>query len=553
LRLRADGPDGPGNPDDRNGAPAPWAHDGAVVKELSAPEVYLLFGGARFHVGSPDELVALGLSWAQVVTVADGALDRFDRVPDRGTMLRERASAEVWRSLGDRLCWIPTAEAMRLLGLSGAQVHTVPAGSLAAFPTTRLASASATPASMVFAPDPPAKWPRRDVPGFTLPNGARIVEVRGWLRAVDDGPNGSDPDWHLQIEPDPEWLDGIGVNWTTFFKVGDILMMGLDPLTDDADQHARVATPTLHLEVNGWQQDKHVGEAPPADWTVGEAQGGQLAGVIWPYLPTVSGGRPGNDALVVGEYVRAVGCLVSDIPHCHGHAGGFGEFWEHNFGIGPGSSAYISAAQDWEGAYTEFDEADPPRWTEIHPPDLIETLPSKLRTEAVYGVVAVARAAITNPVGRDQAVTVDLLPPADRPAHSKAAVQEFVGPETRFGSIVEGNADHSGAAITLFPDRAQVHVKVHGDGFAGAPGKFKAVYRLQWVPDPPAPSTTVPNVRELDRDTADAQVRGAGLVPAHIPSNADADTWVRHQTPAAGQSAEVGSVVTLQLQAGSPL
>jgi hypothetical protein len=132
----------------------------------------------------------------------------------------------------------------------------------------------------------------------------------------------------------------------------------------------------------------------------------------------------------------------------------------------------------------------------MRPPDLIEILPAKLRTEAVFGVVAVARAAVTNPVGHDQTLTVDLRPPADRPAHSKAAVQEFVGPETRFGSIVEGNADHSGAAVTLYPDRAQLHVKVHGDGFAGAPGKFKAVYRLPWVPDPPAPSTTVPDVRE---------------------------------------------------------
>jgi hypothetical protein len=348
---------------------------------------------------------------------------------------------------------------------------------------------------MVFAPDPPKRWPRNDVPGFTLPNGARIVEVHGWLRAVSGEANANEPvnpDWNLQIEPDPAWLDEIGVNWTTFFKVGDILMMGLDPLTDDADQHARVATPTLHLEVNGWQQDKHPGIAPPANWTIGEGQGGQLAGVIWPYLPTVSGGRPGPDNdLKVGQYVRAVGSLITDIPHCHGQGGGFWEFWEHNFGIGAGSGPYNSAAQDWEGSHSEFDEADPPRWTEMHPPDLIsrrtvddEILEDKVRTEAVFGVVAVARAAITNPVGHDQAVTVDLRPPADRPAHSKAAVQEFVGPETRFGSIVEGNADRSGAAITLYDDRAQVHVKVHGDGFAGAPGKFKAVYRLRWVPDP---------------------------------------------------------------------
>jgi PASTA domain len=69
----------------------------------------------------------------------------------------------------------------------------------------------------------------------------------------------------------------------------------------------------------------------------------------------------------------------------------------------------------------------------------------------------------------------------------------------------------------------------------------------------PTPHTTVPDVRELDRDTADAQLRDAGLLPAHIPLNADANSWVRHQTPAAGQTVDMGSVVTLQLQAASPL
>src|SRR4030095_9645914 len=50
----------------------------------------------------------------------------------------------------------------------------------------------------------------------------------------------------------------------------------------------------------------------------------------------------------------------------------------------------------------------------------------------------------------------------------------------------------------------------------------------------PAPRTIVPDVRELDRDTADAQVRDVGLVPAHIPSNVDANSRVSHQPPAAG-------------------
>ena len=104
--------------------------------------------------------------------------------------------------------------------------------------------------------------------------------------------------------------------------------------------------------------------------------------------------------------------------------------------------------------------------------------------ESVIGVTVVARAAITNPVGHDQSLTVDLRPPANRPLHTKAAIREYVGPETRYGSITEGNANYTGAAISLFKDHASIHVKVHGDAFAGATRKFKAVYRLTWVDDP---------------------------------------------------------------------
>jgi hypothetical protein len=209
--------------------------------------------------------------------------------------------------------------------------------------------------------------------------------------------------------------------------------------------------------------------------------------------------------------VRVVGSLVHDIPHCHGPGGGFWEFWEHNFGIGGGSGAYNSAAQDWEGQLSELDEADPARWTEIHPPDLIELMDDRGRVESVFGVVVVARAALTNPFGHDQAVTVDLRPPAPRPPDTIAAIVEFVGPETRFGSIVEGNPTRSGAAIALFDDRAQVHVKVHADGAAGAPGKFKAVYRMSWAPDP---RRFVPDVRTESKDQASKDVSAAGLVAA---------------------------------------
>ena len=208
-----------------------WLHDGSVVREQSSAPVYIIFGGARFHIGSSRELAALGISWSQVTVVPDHATDPLARVPGGGR----------WSATGR---------------------------------------------------------PRRC---------------------------GS------------AWAIGCGANWQTIFKVGDILAMGIDPLTDDADQHARAATPPFHLECNGWEYAKHPGVARPADWDVTDAKAASCPESCGPYLPTASGGRPGGQPLTVGRYVRVVGSLVHDIPHCHGHGGGFAEFWEHNFGIGGGS------------------------------------------------------------------------------------------------------------------------------------------------------------------------------------------------------------------------
>ena len=63
--------------------------------------------------------------------------------------------------------------------------------------------------------------------------------------------------------------------------------------------------------------------------------------------------------------------------------------------------------------------------------------------------------------------------------------QEFVGPESNLSTIVEGNPQRTGAAVTVFSDHIHVHVKVKGQGGWGAPGKFKAVYRVWWEPGPP--------------------------------------------------------------------
>lgn len=63
------------------------------------------------------------------------------------------------------------------------------------------------------------------------------------------------------------------------------------------------------------------------------------------------------------------------------------------------------------------------------------------------------------------------------------------------------------------------------------------------------PRTTVPNVRELPRDTAIAMVRAARLTPRTTGADGPG-AWVFSQSPAAETVVDEGSTVTLQLRTG---
>jgi hypothetical protein len=483
--------------------------DGSLVKEVGADPVYVIVGGARLHVPSPQEFEACGYRWADVNTVPDGTLAVVPTMPRVGTLVRERGRDEIWVACDGRRVWMPTTDAIAAMGLSADAVRIVPQGSIEHIPRVRLASRSTTPSSMVFPPTiadgwapPRAKWwPRGDVPGITLPNGARVVEIHGWVVGVEEAPNDVDPDWHLDIEPDPAWLDAIGVDWPTIFRLGDILAMGINPQTND--RFSWVTTPVFHVELNGWPENPSAhpgdhwtkGAHRPADWTAvaRDANGDPIEpGVVWPFVPTVdSGGR----RLAAGDYVRVSGSLVTDVPHQAG-----GDFWtalDQLTGIRIWNDDYLFAANDWDAGHGEDDESCPARWTEFHPPDLVELVdpteptsadldhPSHPRAERIYGVAVIARAAPLNLSGADKSLTVDLAPPGPRPGpHSRLFVREFVGPETNFRSIVEGNHGLDGAQMTLAGDHVRLHVAVHGEPFAGPPGKFKAVYRVGWENDP---------------------------------------------------------------------
>lgn len=485
----------------------PWLADGSVVKEQTDPKVYVIYGRALFWIPSPEELFALGFDWSRVQTLPDGSLANVSRIPQWGTLLRARDQAPVYYTLthapswmfgGGILLWIPSPEALTALGFSWQQVHVVPAGSLDGFPKSSLLSDPKTGSplmapgqtlgSFLFPPglgnwwDPPqAKWfPRLEVPGLTLPNGARVTEMRGWLIEVDHNPNDpcGEADWHLWLEPDPVWLDRIGVDWTTFVKVGDILDRPdnntLPPIVASPDFTSCAAVPHIKMEVCGWPTKNWPtvtqGKPAPADWTISIAFQGCTT--RWPFQPDHDS-LDSTQALSPGDYVRVIGSIVTDDPHDE-----FGD-WQDAY---PGETNSL-IHPPWKG----HDELNPARWTEIHPPDIIQKLPDPGRTVRLYGVAVVARATGLDLGGKDQSCTATLPAPPQPAPNMYLSVREIVGAETFVNTITEGNASRTGAQITINADSVTVHVAVHGQPFGGSPGHFKAVYLLSWETTPPPP------------------------------------------------------------------
>ncbi len=69
--------------------------DGAVLRDTTGA-LWVVYGGARFAIRDRATLGVLGLDAAGVEIVSLFALSQVGRVPERGTVLREHSSAEVF-------------------------------------------------------------------------------------------------------------------------------------------------------------------------------------------------------------------------------------------------------------------------------------------------------------------------------------------------------------------------------------------------------------------------------------------------------------------------
>ena len=289
------------------------------------------------------------------------------------------------------------------------------------------------------------------------------------------------------------------------------------------------------MEVNGLPMDQAGGQsssrAPtrPPDWILLPDFPTKVDPTYWPFRFPVedANGTP----IPLGTYVQVSGSLVTDPAH-----------------IGQGSQSYNDAMTIWQGNESHTSPTNPARWTEIHPPDSIQRVSdidpnATPGTTLMMGVAVCCQSGLLDTGEVYNEITTDLRPNGNQPAGEVAQVTEYVGHETAFSSIVEGNATLTGAQITKFPDKVTVHVKVRGQPFHGGPGKFKAVYRLWWAP-PSATQVTVPSVVGQTVSDAAAAIEAAGLTWSVTSTEYGGERpTVIGQNPAGGSLADRGSRV----------
>lgn len=132
----------------------------------------------------------------------------------------------------------------------------------------------------------------------------------------------------------------------------------------------------------------------------------------------------------------------------------------------------------WSGGKDSFDETNPARWTEMHPPDTIVVLPDKPRNEAVEAVALFSDHCLDRCV--PAVFDKDYSPPIPRPSpDAKIGYQILTGPETVYATL-------QGPNVKVFDDHINVYIQVLGESLFRKTGKYKGIIRVYWE-TPPTP------------------------------------------------------------------
>jgi len=103
--------------------------DGYLYREAGSPDVFVVQGGTKYFIKSPQEFEALGYKWDQVEEVPRGSLGHLNSRPAERTLLRERDSQAVFMyENGQKRFIMPGV--FEKMGLDWKDVKVVPAGGL---------------------------------------------------------------------------------------------------------------------------------------------------------------------------------------------------------------------------------------------------------------------------------------------------------------------------------------------------------------------------------------------------------------------------------------
>jgi hypothetical protein len=331
---------------------------------------------------------------------------------------------------------------------------------------------------------------------------AQVVELRGWLTFVGDrcyseNPavvpaaklNRREPDWHYNLELDPAWLTHLGVrNPNRIVRPGNVINWAARlPEPGNANGHETgplvtssswglIARPIVHVEVTSWDPARHHGQRAPTGWRPLTLPG-CAPNVRWPYDPR----NPiaGQPVLAPGQYVKIVGSLVTDDPHVRitEEEADYASANRSIHGIlGGDDPTTLAVRLFWERGRPENSQFNGSRWSELHPPDLVQVMShAPPRDSTILRSVLVAPPPDLPP---GQSYTLDYTLPV-APSSTASAIPtviEIVGPDTRPRTLQHRSTPPPARRVTTSNGSVHFHITVTRHPTAATPSAFQAAY-----------------------------------------------------------------------------
>jgi len=105
--------------------------DGTLVREVNRPEVFVVYGGAKFWIPDPPTLFSLGFNFSRVLITPPGGTAQLLTMPIDGTLLREQHNPMVFLIDNSQLRWVTSPAVMDARCLPWRHIRIVPDNALA--------------------------------------------------------------------------------------------------------------------------------------------------------------------------------------------------------------------------------------------------------------------------------------------------------------------------------------------------------------------------------------------------------------------------------------